>query len=309
MNSQTGLSSSSELLLNLDQLVAAFCSKMLADINTLQQQPELQTYNSPSAKIIANQHLYHFPNSGAKVALIVPSLINSCKILDLTQAQSFARRLSEKYDCYLLDWHQNLIENSQSLSYYVQTLSQVILALGDQALYIGHCFGGIILVYAAIALKLREITVISTPFNFKTTDFSPISEAAKLSLEQTSPEDLGQLINAIYNIRHYFSGLMNIEQALNDDLKRQIYAWTNQPKAISATALNDINTLICTNKLDTDLNNSDLQVKAIIGTKDKVCSLPSTLHVKNIFKNHQLFEYPTGHLGLILKDYALKVLL
>lgn len=132
--------------------------------------------------------------------ILIPSLINSHLILDLSDEQSLAHHLIRTgFAPYLVNWGTPGAEDSAlNLDGHItQRLIPLILSLGRPVHLLGYCLGGTLALGAAAALKkagaeLLSLTTIATPWNF---DAYPSEDLTQISTiwQQSAPlcEKLG----------------------------------------------------------------------------------------------------------------------
>lgn len=103
--------------------------------------------------------------------ILIPSMVNRSDILDLLPGRSLLRWLAEQgFDAYLLDWGQPSQDQGQADidAAMLHRLIPAIESLGQPALLLGYCMGGL---FAAAVATLRPDLVkgtvlLATPWNF-----------------------------------------------------------------------------------------------------------------------------------------------
>lgn len=120
-----------------------------------------------------------YGTTGQKV-LIIPSLINRSYVLDISPQNSFAQDLSQhSINPILINWGEpDISEYNFSLSNYVKRICKIIDIVksnkDEEIILAGHCMGGLLALQALNANpdKIKAIAFLSTPWNFKKTEFN-----------------------------------------------------------------------------------------------------------------------------------------
>ena len=112
-------------------------------------------------------------------ALLVPSLINPPRILDLDEQVSLTARIARRgRRALLLDWGKAGERGALSVSGHVeQLLLPLIRELGEPVALIGYCLGGTMAIAAANLAPVERIVTIAAPWKF-----SAYPEASKQAL-------------------------------------------------------------------------------------------------------------------------------
>ncbi len=133
---------------------------------------------------------------GAPVILI-PSLINPARILDLTPGNSFAEFLAGSgYHILLVDWGAgDSADAAMTIGDHVeQRLLPLIAAVGAPAHLVGYCLGGTMALAAAMLAPARSLTQIAAPWHFSRYEAHAKAAMAQLWAEQGAMvQALGQL--------------------------------------------------------------------------------------------------------------------
>lgn len=108
--------------------------------------------------------------------ILVPSLINTCDILDLCKSRSMLRWLNEQgTSCYLFDWGNFSKKDLQSidikeiiLNKLVESIRYVSKKWGKPVDCLGYCMGGTLLIAAQNEIKdqVRRMVLLAAPWNF-----------------------------------------------------------------------------------------------------------------------------------------------
>ena len=112
-------------------------------------------------------------------ALLVPSLINPPRILDLDEQVSLTATIARRgRRALLLDWGKADERGALSVSGHVeQLLLPLIRELGEPVALIGYCLGGTMAIAAANLAPVERIVTIAAPWKF-----SAYPEASKQAL-------------------------------------------------------------------------------------------------------------------------------
>lgn len=107
----------------------------------------------------------------ARPVLLVPSLVNRARILDLSGQRSFARWLARQgYRPLLVDWDApGAVERDFGISDYLARLERISRSLGTEPLNImGYCMGGLLALALAIRWpqRVRQLVLLATPWDF-----------------------------------------------------------------------------------------------------------------------------------------------
>lgn len=101
--------------------------------------------------------------------VLVPSLVNSHEILDLSEQASLARYLARAgHDPWLVDWGMPAAQDSQlDLAGHVeQRLLPLLAAIGRPVILVGYCLGGTLALAAAQRMPTAALAVIAAPWRF-----------------------------------------------------------------------------------------------------------------------------------------------
>ncbi len=129
--------------------------------------------------------------------ILIPSLINPARILDLTPGNSFAEFLTDNgYRVLLVDWGAGATTDAaMTIADHVeQRLLPLIAAVEEPAHLIGYCLGGTMALAAAMLAPARSLTQIAAPWHFSRYETHARAAMARLWAEQgTMVQALGQL--------------------------------------------------------------------------------------------------------------------
>ncbi len=135
--------------------------------------------------------LLDYGGSGTTV-LAVPSLVNRAYVLDLAPGRSMLRHLAAGgVRPVLLDWGWPGAEERQfGLADYVARLERALLALGEPAVLLGYCMGGLLTLAAALrqAAAVRGLVLLATPWDFHTGPLQtgPLQASARTLAQQAA---------------------------------------------------------------------------------------------------------------------------
>jgi len=102
------------------------------------------------------------------VVVVVPSLINPPRVLDLTPETSLLQWLAARHRVLLVDWGESTpAERDEDVTAHVERLLLPMLAsLGEPAILIGYCLGGTMALAAAQAAGVRAVGLIAAPWHY-----------------------------------------------------------------------------------------------------------------------------------------------
>lgn len=101
--------------------------------------------------------------------VLIPSLVNSHHILDLTERTSLARFLAARgHDPWLVDWgHPDSGDKDLDIAGHIeQRLLPMLRSIGRPAVLVGYCLGGTIALASAQLMKAAAVATIATPWHF-----------------------------------------------------------------------------------------------------------------------------------------------
>jgi polyhydroxyalkanoate synthase len=129
-------------------------------------------------------------------AVLIPSLINPPRILDLDEEVSLAAAIARMgRRAFLLDWGK--VEERRHLSvagHVEQLLLPLLRSIGERAAIIGYCLGGTMAIAAANLMPLERIATIAAPWNFAA--YPSLSKSALQQMWQHS-EPAAQALGAL----------------------------------------------------------------------------------------------------------------
>ncbi len=160
---------------------------VLAGVRRYQQAPRRDAERSASEVVrVGRARLLDHGGNGPP-AVFVPSLINGPEILDLDQDRSLLRWLATQgVRPLLVDWGSPASdERDLDIAGHAERLLDPLLAgLGEPAILVGYCLGGVIALGAARMRTSRAVGLIATPWNYG--GFSDASRAALGTLWEKS---------------------------------------------------------------------------------------------------------------------------
>jgi polyhydroxyalkanoate synthase len=131
-----------------------------------------------------------------RAAVLVPSLINPPRILDLDEQVSLTNAVAQMgRRALLLDWGKADERKELSVAGHIQELLLPLLAeLGEPVALIGYCLGGTMTIAAANLAEVERVVTLAAPWNF-----ACYPKSAKGALEnmwrhsESTAESLGAL--------------------------------------------------------------------------------------------------------------------
>jgi polyhydroxyalkanoate synthase subunit PhaC len=129
-------------------------------------------------------------------ALLIPSLINPPRILDLDEQVSLTKAIAGmSRHALLLDWGKADERAGFSIGEHVENLLLPLLSeIGEPPALIGYCLGGTMAIAAANLAQVERVVTIAAPWHFGNYPFSSRSAlAAMWSSARTPAEQLGAL--------------------------------------------------------------------------------------------------------------------
>ncbi len=101
-------------------------------------------------------------------AVLIPSLINPPRILDLDEQVSLARAVSRMgRRTLLLDWGNADARSHLDVAGHIEELLLPVLrSIGEPATLIGYCLGGTMAIAAANLVQCERVATLAAPWNF-----------------------------------------------------------------------------------------------------------------------------------------------
>jgi polyhydroxyalkanoate synthase subunit PhaC len=102
------------------------------------------------------------------VALLLPSLINPPRILDLDQEVSLTGAIARMgRRALLLDWGDAKERSQLSVGGHIEELLlPMVRSIGEPVALVGYCLGGTMAIAAANALEIERVVTVAAPWNF-----------------------------------------------------------------------------------------------------------------------------------------------
>jgi polyhydroxyalkanoate synthase len=102
-------------------------------------------------------------------ALLVPSLINPPRILDLDEEVSLTHAIAKMgRRTLLLDWGRADERSALSIADHIeQLLLPLLRSIGEPVALIGYCLGGTMAIAAANAIEVERVVTLAAPWNFE----------------------------------------------------------------------------------------------------------------------------------------------
>src|SRR5690349_13031616 len=128
--------------------------------------------------------------------LLVPSLINPPRILDLDEQVSLTAAIARMgHRVLLLDWGECNDRHELSVSGHIeQLLLPLLREIGEAATLVGYCLGGTMAIAAANLVEIERVVTIAAPWNFA--DYPDASRRALADMwrhAQAAAKQLGAL--------------------------------------------------------------------------------------------------------------------
>lgn len=106
---------------------------------------------------------------GGAAVVLIPSLVNSHHILDLTEKTSLARYLAAQgHDPWLVDWGYPVAEDRElDIAGHIEhRLLPLVRSIDRPLILVGYCLGGTMTIAAAQIAKPRAVATIAAPWHF-----------------------------------------------------------------------------------------------------------------------------------------------
>ncbi len=169
-----------ELLREVAKRDPALAGKALAGLRAYEQAPRRER-PSPKPEIarVRGAALRDHGGTGAP-AILVPSLINPPRILDLDGHVSLTATIARMgRRALLFDWGKADERRELNVSDHVEELLLPLLrSIGEPAALVGYCLGGTMAIAAANLIEVERVATIAAPWHF-----SNYPEASRRALE------------------------------------------------------------------------------------------------------------------------------
>jgi polyhydroxyalkanoate synthase len=146
----------------------ALAADALAGLRKYEQAPRRErTAPKPETGRVRGATLRDHGGSGP-TALLVPSLINPPRILDLDEEVSLTSAIARMgRRTLLLDWGPANARSELSVAGHVeQLLLPLLRSIGEPVALIGYCLGGTMAIAAANVLPVERLATLAAPWNF-----------------------------------------------------------------------------------------------------------------------------------------------
>ena len=157
-----------ELLREVAERDPALASEALAGLLAYEQAPRRERPEpKPEIARVRGAALRDHGGSGPP-AVLVPSLINPPRILDLDEQVSLTAAIARMgRRSILLDWGKADERRELSVSGHVEELLLPLLrSIGERAALIGYCLGGTMAIAAANLTSVERVATIAAPWHF-----------------------------------------------------------------------------------------------------------------------------------------------
>jgi polyhydroxyalkanoate synthase len=145
----------------------ALASDALAGLRAYQSAPR-RDRPAPKAEIarVRGACLRDHGGAGAP-AVLVPSLINPPRILDLDEEVSLTRAIAMQRRTLLVDWGKADQRRELSVAGHVEELLLPLLrSIGEPAALVGYCLGGTMAIATANMIPVERVATLAAPWNF-----------------------------------------------------------------------------------------------------------------------------------------------
>lgn len=157
-----------ELVRDVSARDAKLASEALAGLRAYERAPHRpRPLPKPEIARVRGAALRHHGGEG-RPALLVPSLINPPRILDLDDEVSLTRAIAEMgRQAILLDWGAAEDRAELSVKGHIEHLLLPLLRQMDEPVaLIGYCLGGTMAIAAANLAKVESVVTLASPWNF-----------------------------------------------------------------------------------------------------------------------------------------------
>jgi polyhydroxyalkanoate synthase len=157
-----------ELVREVSERDPALAREALAGLRAYEQAPRRERSSSkPESARVRGATLLDHGGSGSPV-LLVPSLINPPRILDLDEQVSLTSTIARMgRRVLLLDWGKADERSGLTVAGHVEELLLPLLrSIGEPPALIGYCLGGTMAIAAANVAPVERLVTIATPWNF-----------------------------------------------------------------------------------------------------------------------------------------------
>jgi polyhydroxyalkanoate synthase len=157
-----------ELVREVSQRDPELARAALAGLRSYEQAPRAERPPpKPDVARVRGARLRNHGGSGPP-AVLVPSLINPPRILDLDEQVSLTQAIARMgRRTLLLDWGKADERRELSVGGHIEELLLPLLrSIGDRAALIGYCLGGTMAIAAANLIEVERLVTIATPWKF-----------------------------------------------------------------------------------------------------------------------------------------------
>jgi polyhydroxyalkanoate synthase len=245
-------------------------------------------------------------------ALLVPSLINPPRILDLDDQVSLTAAIARMgRRVFLLDWGKAGERSDLSVSGHVEHLLLPLLrGIGEPAALIGYCLGGTMTIAAANLTEVERVATIAAPWKF-----SAYPDASKQALQdmwrhsEAAAKQLGALPMEVLQAAFWsldpertvrkFAEFGRLDSA-SDDARRfvELEEWANEGEALPYPAAKELIEDLFARDLPGSgrwLGSGKLSVPVLHLTADHDRIAPAATAPSG-----ECLAIPSGHVGMIV---------
>lgn len=115
------------------------------------------------------QYYPEFSEANLPSILLIPSVINSEKIFDLTPNCSLAKNLAHNFQVFVIAWKEPSAEEPQSMANYTSAIAEAVNNIDGEPIALGYCFGGTLALKATLDynLNLKQLVLLATPITME----------------------------------------------------------------------------------------------------------------------------------------------
>lgn len=263
------------------------------------------------------------------IFVVVPSIFNSADILAIGSPNDLLSTLSLNGAVCLIEWH-TVYDNGFNITAYAETVIKIIeyvssLTLKDTKIHIvGHCLGGILSIAAGVILKnlVHSMILLTCPW-----DLSYLQQKKHIMslLKMDDTLDSYAYVPATY-IRILFFLLdpksfqqkLEIFQINQGDIARkrflEIELWQFSGLPITKSSYVELmdefiaknillNKMWVVSGITVDPAEFNKPTLLVVGSNDHIAPKTSITPLSYAFKNAELIEYNTGHIGYLVGSY------
>ncbi len=271
--------------------------------------------------------------SNKPLVLVIPSLINSYKILDLLPESSFLENLSDYTDPFVLNWSSpepsdSMLDSEGYIKMYILEALEFLATKyeGRKILLLGYCMGGVLAMATAQVCKqnISGLILLATPFDFRVNGFNiPDFSDADISFLESVISGLpffpAPAIQGLFYAndpwlfhKRYIRFAELIKMNKEDEVRFfvAVEEWANSGQDISSALAREclvdwaIKNIIHNKSWKVmgkviSPSNIKIPVFSVSPLKDKVVPIESSKCFAREFKDITIINPPCGHVGIM----------